>query len=165
MTINTYVEALAYFYSYAHFNPADASNWDLDRMRRLLARLGNPQKKFPSLLIAGTKGKGSTAAICESILRAAGYKTGLYTSPHLHSFRERIRVDDELIPEAKVVELAGRLKPYFEATPGLTAFELITAVAFTAFAESGVEVAVLEVGLGGQHVRPGRGGPRGLQGR
>ena len=150
MTINSYVEALTYFYSYAHFNPADASNWSLERMRGLLARLGNPQKKFPSLLIAGTKGKGSTAAICESILRVAGYRTGLYTSPHLHSFRERIKVVGELIGEEQVVELAQRLKPYFESTPGLTAFELITAVAFVAFAEAGVEVAVLEVGLGGR---------------
>mgnify|MGYP005857325923 CR=1 FL=1 len=150
MTINSYVEALTYFYSYTHFNPADASNWSLERTRGLLARLGDPQKKFPSLLIAGTKGKGSTAAICESILRAAGYRTGLYTSPHLHSFRERIRVAGELISEERVVELARRLKPYFESTPGLTAFELITAVAFVAFAEAGVEVAVLEVGLGGR---------------
>lgn len=150
MTINSYVEALTYFYSYAHFNPADASNWSLERTRGLLARLGDPQKKFPSLLIAGTKGKGSTAAICESILRAAGYRTGLYTSPHLHSFRERIRVVGQLIGEEQVVELARRLKPYFESTPGLTAFELITAVAFVAFAEAGVEVAVLEVGLGGR---------------
>ena len=150
VSINSYVDALTYFYSYAHFNPADASNWSLERTRGLLARVGDPQRKFPSLLIAGTKGKGSTAAICESILRAAGYRTGLYTSPHLHSFRERIRVGNELISEEQVVELARRLKPAFEATPGLTAFELITAVAFMAFAEAGVEVAVLEVGLGGR---------------
>jgi dihydrofolate synthase/folylpolyglutamate synthase len=119
-------------------------------MRDLLARVGDPQKKFPSLLIAGTKGKGSTAAICESILRTAGYRTGLYTSPHLHSFRERIRVGNEFISEEKVVDLAWRLKSAFEATPDLTAFELITAVAFMAFAEAGVEVAILEVGLGGR---------------
>ncbi len=150
MPINTYTDALTYFYSYAHFNPADTSNWSLDRMRGLLARLGDPEKKFPSILIAGTKGKGSTAAITESIFRAAGYKTGLYTSPHLHSFRERIRINGELIAEEHVVDLARRLKPFFEETPGLTAFELITAVAFTAFAEAGVEVAVVEVGLGGR---------------
>ncbi len=150
MPINSYVDALAYFYSYAHYNPADASNWSLERMQELLARLGDPQKNFPSLLIAGTKGKGSTAAICESILRAAGYKTGLYTSPHLHSFRERIRLDGDLISEEKVIDLAQKLKPYFEATPGLTAFELITAVAFVAFAETQIDAAVLEVGLGGR---------------
>lgn len=148
--INNYVEALAYFYSYAQYNPANTSLWSVERMRKLLGRLGDPQKKFPSLLIAGTKGKGSTAAISESILRAAGYKTGLYTSPHLHSFRERIRLDDELIEEAQVIELAQRLHPYFETTPGLTAFELITAVAFVVFAEARIEAAVLEVGLGGR---------------
>ncbi len=150
MPINSYLDALTYFYSYAHYNPADASNWSIERMQGLLTRLGNPEDNFPSLLIAGTKGKGSTAAICESILRAAGYKTGLYTSPHLHSFRERIRLGGEAIPEEQVVSLAGKLKPYFEETPNLTAFELITAVALVAFAEARVDVAVLEVGLGGR---------------
>lgn len=150
MPINSYLDALTYFYSHAHYNPADTSNWSLDRLKGLLARLGDPHKKFPALLIAGTKGKGSTAAICESILRQAGYKTGLYTSPHLHAFRERIRLRGEAISEEQLVDLARRLKPYFEATPNLTAFELITAVAFVTFAEANIDVAVLEVGLGGR---------------
>ncbi|MBE7471588.1 MAG: bifunctional folylpolyglutamate synthase/dihydrofolate synthase [Anaerolineae bacterium] len=150
MPINSYLDALTYFYSYAHYNPADISNWSLDRLKGLLARLGDPHKKFPSLLIAGTKGKGSTAAMAESILRQAGYKTGLYTSPHLHSFRERIRLGGEAITEEQVVALARSLKPYFEDTPNLTAFELITAAAFVAFAEANIEAAVLEVGLGGR---------------
>jgi dihydrofolate synthase/folylpolyglutamate synthase len=88
--------------------------------------------------------------MCESILRAAGYKTGLYTSPHLHSFRERIRLAGSLIGEAALIDLINKLKPEFEATPGLTAFELITTLAFVAFAEAGIEAAVLEVGLGGR---------------
>lgn len=150
MPIHSYIDALTYFYSYAHYNPADTSNWSLDRLKGLLARLGDPHKKFPSLLIAGTKGKGSTAAISESILRQAGYKTGLYTSPHLHSFRERICLGGEPITEDQVVALARRLQPAFEATPNLTAFELITAIAFVAFAEANIDVAVLEVGLGGR---------------
>lgn len=150
MTINSYVDALVYFYSYAHYNPADIAGWSLDRLRGLLQRLGDPHKEFPSLLIAGTKGKGSTAAISESILRHAGYKVGLYTSPHLHSFRERIRLDGEILSEEKVVSLARQLKPYFESTPHLTAFELITALAFVAFAEAKLDAAVLEVGLGGR---------------
>jgi dihydrofolate synthase/folylpolyglutamate synthase len=150
LSINSYLDALTYFYSYAHYNPADSSNWNLERLKALLARLGNPHKKFPSLLIAGTKGKGSTAAISESILRQAGYKTGLYTSPHLHSFRERIRLSGQAIAEEELVALARSLKPYFDATPNLTAFELITAVAFVAFAEAKIEAAVLEVGLGGR---------------
>jgi dihydrofolate synthase/folylpolyglutamate synthase len=150
VSINSYLDALTYFYSYAHYNPADASNWSLERMKGLLARLGDPHKQFPSLLIAGTKGKGSTAAIAESILRRAGYRTGLYTSPHLHSFRERIRLGGEAISEEQVVALARSLKPYFDTTPNLTAFELITALAFVAFAEARIDVAVLEVGLGGR---------------
>jgi dihydrofolate synthase/folylpolyglutamate synthase len=150
--IKTYIDALTYIYSYIHYDPLDArkNRWNLDRMEGLLARLGAPETKFPSLLIAGTKGKGSTAAICESILREAGHKTGLYTSPHLHSFRERIRLGGELIPEEMVVDLTNRLKPYFEATPDLSVFELMTALAFYAFAEDGIDVAVLEVGLGGR---------------
>ncbi len=148
--MNSYEDTLTYFYSYARFNPGDVTRWSLDRLRALLARLGNPHKKFPSILIAGTKGKGSTAAICESILREAGYKTGLYTSPHLHSFRERIRLTGELITEETLIALANRLKPYFESTPDLTAFELITTVAFVAFAEAEIDAAVVEVGLGGR---------------
>src|SRR6185295_12071322 len=80
----------------------------------------------------------------------AGYKTGLYTSPHLHSFRERIRLSGQAISEEQVVGLAQQLKPYFDDTPDLTAFELITAVAFVAFAEANIDAAVLEVGLGGR---------------
>ncbi|MDX1523525.1 MAG: folylpolyglutamate synthase/dihydrofolate synthase family protein [Anaerolineae bacterium] len=150
MPIESYHDALTYLYSYTNFNPADASNWSLERMQGLLARLGNPHQTFPSLLIAGTKGKGSTAAIADSIFRQAGLKTGLYTSPHLHSFRERIRVAGELITEATLIELVNRLRPAFEVTPGLSAFELITALAFVTFAEAEIEVAVLEVGLGGR---------------
>ncbi len=150
MPITSYDDALTYFYSYVRFNPNDITRWSLDRLKELLARLGDPHKSFPSLLIAGTKGKGSTSAICESILREAGYKTGLYTSPHVHSFRERIRVGGELITEEELITLANKLKPYFEATPDLTAFELITTVAFVAFAEANIDAAVLEVGLGGR---------------
>ena len=148
--INTYIDALTYFYSYARFNPGDVTRWSLERLKTLLARLGDPHKQFPSVLIAGTKGKGSTAAITESILRHAGYKTGLYTSPHLHSFRERVRLAGELISEDEVIRLANELRPYFESTPDLTAFELITSVAFVAFARANIDVAVLEVGLGGR---------------
>ncbi len=150
MSINSYDSALTYFYSFVRYNPNDITRWSLDRLQELLARLDNPHKSFPSLLIAGTKGKGSTSAICESILREAGYKTGLYTSPHLHSFRERIRLRGELISEDNLIGLANKLQPYFDSTPGLTAFELITTLAFVAFADAAVDVAVLEVGLGGR---------------
>lgn len=149
--INNYLDALTYFYSYIHYDPSTiVRRWDLSRLEKLLVRLGHPEKKFPSLLIAGTKGKGSTAAMCESMLRAAGYSTGLYTSPHLHTFRERIRLNGELVPEQMLVDLALELKPYFETTPDLTAFEVITIVAIMAFAEAEVDAVVLEVGLGGR---------------
>lgn len=151
----TYRDSLAYLYSYTNYERKGMpkytlAHYDLARIEALLARLGNPHHSFKSLLIAGTKGKGSTAAFSESMLRAAGYRTGLYTSPHLHTFRERIQVQGELISEAEVVRLTELLKPHLEAIAGLTAFEAITAMAFYAFAEANVEVAVLEVGLGGR---------------
>jgi len=152
--IETYRDALAYIYSHINFERRMMSAYNsdvlnLDRTKRLMAELGNPHRKVPSLLIAGTKGKGSTAAITESILRAANYKTGLYTSPHLHSFRERIRVAGEMVSEAHIAELVKRLKPHFAAHP-VTVFEMITTLAFVTFAEADVDVAVLEVGLGGR---------------
>lgn len=151
----TYRDSLAYLYSYTNYERKGMpkytlAHYDLARIETLLARLGNPHRTFKSLLIAGTKGKGSTAAFAESMLRAAGYRTGLYTSPHLHTFRERIQLQGELISEADVVRLTEMLKPHLEAIAGLTAFEAITAMAFCAFAEASVQVAVLEVGLGGR---------------
>ena len=150
-----YRDTLAYIYSYTNYERKGlpkytATHYDLARIEALLARLGNPHREFKSLLIAGTKGKGSTAAFSESMIRAAGYRTGLYISPHLHTFRERIQVGGELISEAEVIRLTEKLKPSLEAIEGLTAFEAITAMAFYAFAEADVQVAVLEVGLGGR---------------
>ena len=150
-----YRDTLAYIYSYTNYERKGlpkytVTHYDLARIEALLARLGNPHREFKSLLIAGTKGKGSTAAFSESMIRAAGYRTGLYISPHLHTFRERIQVGGELISEAEVIRLTEKLKPSLEAIEGLTAFEAITAMAFYAFAEADVQVAVLEVGLGGR---------------
>jgi dihydrofolate synthase / folylpolyglutamate synthase len=151
----TYRDTLAYLYSYTNYERLGMpkytmAHYDLDRIRSLLGRLGNPHHKFKSLLIAGTKGKGSTAAFAESMVRAAGCRTGLYTSPHLHCFRERIRIGGDLVSEEDVVRLTEYIKPHLASIDGLTAFEVITAIAFHAFAEAGVEVAVLEVGLGGR---------------
>lgn len=150
-----YRDTLAYIYSYTNYERRGLAkytmtNYDLARIESLLDRLGNPQNEFRSLLIAGTKGKGSTAAFSESMVRAAGYRTGLYISPHLHTFRERIQIDGELVSESDVVRLIEELRLHLEAIPGLTAFEVITALAFHAFAEAGVQLAVLEVGLGGR---------------
>lgn len=153
--ISTYKQALNYIYSHTNFERKQMPKYnmttlDLTRVTTLLENLGNPHLQYPVLLIAGTKGKGSTAAMSESITRAAGYKTGLYTSPHLHSFRERIRMNGELISEADVVELVGRMRPHVDPIAGITAWEIMTTLAFLAFARAGVDLAVLEVGLGGR---------------
>jgi len=124
--------------------------WRLDRVRELLQALGNPQDHYRAVHVAGTKGKGSTTAMVESVLRTAGYRTGMYTSPHLHTFRERIRVASEPVSEETVCELVERLRPVLSARPEVTVFETITAMAMLHFAEQGVQWGVFEVGMGGR---------------
>lgn len=119
----------------------------LDRVRRALARLGDPQRQFLSVQIAGTNGKGSTAAMTDAILRRAGIRTGLYTSPHLARFTERIRVDGREMDGDRLAALDLRVQSTGER---LTYFEIATVLAFLAFADTGVEAAVLETGLGGR---------------
>lgn len=133
-----------------------AANFDLRRMDALLASLGDPHRYAPAVHIAGTKGKGSTAAMIASVLTASGQRTALFTSPHLHTIRERIRIDGEMIAEAEMSSLVCRLKPEVErinqrAEFGLlTTFEILTALAFLYFREMKVYYQVLEVGLGGR---------------
>ena len=153
--ISTYKDALDYVYTFMYRARKLAPKYTLDSdelslMRSLMARLDNPQLAYPVILIAGTKGKGSTATMCESILRAAGYKTGLTTSPRLHTFRERIRIGGEMISEAEVIRLANELQPHFEAVGDLITFERMTAMAFLAFAQANIDIAVVEVGIGGR---------------
>lgn len=121
----------------------------LETIRLLLERLGNPQEKFKSVLIAGTNGKGSTAATLHSLLAESGYRAGLYTSPHLLDFRERVRINREMISEEEALRGLEILR---EKAAGLdpTFFEYMTALAFLHFAQQGVEMAVVEVGLGGR---------------
>ena len=150
-----YRDALRWLYSFATYQdkPGDAyaaSKLNLERMRAILARLGNPHEKFRAIHIAGTKGKGSTAAICDSILRAAGILTGLFTSPHLHTFRERIRVNGEMISREGMVEGLERLRALQPEFPNVIIFELITALAFDYFARAGTEYVVVETGIGGR---------------
>jgi dihydrofolate synthase / folylpolyglutamate synthase len=150
-----YRRAVEWLFGFANYEvvPAvayEASKFNLDRMRALLAVLGKPHERFQALHIAGTKGKGSTAAICESILRAAGYKTGLYTSPHLHTFRERIAIGGALVEPEAVAEGVSRLREVQPQFPDVSVFELMTALAFDLFARTGVQVAVVEVGIGGR---------------
>ncbi len=116
----------------------------------MLDLLGRPQDSFQSVHIAGTKGKGSTAAMIESVLRAQGFRTGLYTSPHLHTFRERIQVDGHLISEADLARLVNMMRPLVAQVDEITTFEVMTGLAFAWYAEQDVEWAVLEVGMGGR---------------
>jgi dihydrofolate synthase/folylpolyglutamate synthase len=126
----------------------------LERIRALLERLGRPQLEFPGVLVVGTNGKGSTAAMLESILRAAGHRTGLYTSPHLVSVRERIQVGGRPLPRrlfTTVLELVLREARRLPRALGpVTYFEALTAAGFLAFAQERVELALVEVGLGGR---------------
>lgn len=121
----------------------------LEGIERLLAGAGRPERAFPSALIAGTNGKGSTAAHLSSILRAAGWRVGLYTSPHLVRFHERIRIDGAEITDDALESLLSRWWPRFEEAP-TSFFEAATAVAFDHFAASRIDFGVVEVGLGGR---------------
>ncbi len=121
----------------------------LDNIRSLLDRVGNPQQQLRIIHVAGTNGKGSTCAALTSILHAAGYTTGLYTSPHLHSFTERIRVNTVQVTEAEVVELIDIFRPHAEDLKA-TFFEVTTAMALLCFARHQVDWVVLETGMGGR---------------
>ena len=123
----------------------------LDRMNQALALFDHPEKQFPSFHIAGTNGKGSTAAMLHRILSRSGYRVALYTSPHLVSFTERIRVGDEEIVPNEVVALAQEIwDRTAAANVPLTFFEFVTVMAFIHFARRKIDVAVVEVGLGGR---------------
>jgi dihydrofolate synthase/folylpolyglutamate synthase len=171
----SYQQALAFWYSCINYEqrvpqPADLK---LDRMRALLARLGNPQQRLRILHIAGSKGKGSTAAMLEAILREAGYRTGLFTSPHLCRVEERIQVDGQAISGEELTSLLGAVSQVTGCPPGQntgmrdprshylttppphhpispTFFEVATAIGFLHFVHRRVDVAVVEVGLGGR---------------
>jgi dihydrofolate synthase/folylpolyglutamate synthase len=128
--------------------------YDLTRMRALLEALGHPEAAAPVLHVAGTKGKGSTAAMAESMLRAAGYRTGLYTSPHVGHLGERIAVDGSPSTQAELGEVFGRIEDALEQAvqreDRITFFEVLTALAWRRFREAGTQVNVIEVGLGGR---------------
>lgn len=127
----------------------NALNNKLDNILTFTSALGNPQTKFKSLHIAGTNGKGSSSSMLASILQEAGYKVGLYTSPHLKDFRERIKIDGKEIPEDYVVNFISENKSFLEEH-SLSFFEMTVGMAFSYFAEEKVDIAVIEVGLGGR---------------
>jgi dihydrofolate synthase/folylpolyglutamate synthase len=154
-TEKAYNLALDYLYSFVdyslkHVSELAKADFSLDRMFALMEALGDPQKNYPIIHVAGTKGKGSTSALCASALRAAGYKVGLYTSPHLEDYCERIQVNGEPISHELMVALVEEIKPAVAKIPKLTTFEITTALGFMAFAKQNVDAAVVEVGLGGR---------------
>ena len=141
----TYQESLDYLYGLQKFG----IKLGLENIRAFLSRLGHPESRFKTVLVAGTNGKGSTASALAGILTQSGYRTGLYTSPHLHSFCERVRIDGEPIPESSITELVAEMQAHVDSIP-LTFFEFTTALALRFFAENEVDIAILEVGLGGR---------------
>jgi dihydrofolate synthase/folylpolyglutamate synthase len=154
----SYETAIARMFALGHeLAQTPSQKFDLAHMRVLLAALDHPERRFPGVLIAGTNGKGSTAATLDSILRASGLKTGLYTSPHLVRINERIRVngkgvtdDDFASLQGEVDQVAEKLVERAELPWHPSFFEMMTAIAFEHFAREKVEIAVLEVGMGGR---------------
>ncbi|MEY3458436.1 MAG: Folylpolyglutamate synthase, partial [Planctomycetota bacterium] len=154
-----YRQALDWLYDridYERTRPVSQTPFRLERIERLLAHLGNPQLRIPAVHIAGTKGKGSTAAMIDSILRHSGIRTGLFTSPHLEQFEERIRVSGAMLSPEQLTALVGRLQTLL-ASPEILAedrhptfFEAATLLAWMFFEEQQVRIAVLETGLGGR---------------
>jgi len=154
-TETAYNQALDYLYSFVdyslkHISELAKAEFNLDRMFALLEELGNPQEKYPIIHVAGTKGKGSVAALCASALKAAGYTAGLFTSPHLWDYVERIQINGGPISHEQMVQLVEEVKPAVARIPKLTTFEITTAIGLLAFAKNDVNAAVIEVGLGGR---------------
>ncbi len=160
MSDSAYKEALEYIYSFSDYETThklrDSVSYDLRRVEELMQALGNPHLKAVSVHIAGTKGKGSVAAMVSSVLTASGYKTGLYTSPHLIDIRERFQIDGNMISGAEFTDIINEIKPAVDkvnrrASYGkLTTFEIMTALSFVFFMRHNVDFRVVEVGLGGR---------------
>ena len=153
----TYDSALKYLFSQTDYEQMlrvryNRDTFSLDRMKKLLRKLDNPHKKIRAVHIAGTKGKGSTATMLAQMLKACGYKVGLYVSPHICDIRERITINGNLISQADVARLICRIEPHIEkmAPDKPTFFEILTALAFYYFAQKEIDIAVVECGLGGK---------------
>jgi len=142
----TYQSSITYLYGLQKFG----IKFGLRKVSKLLARLGNPQEGLPCIHIAGTNGKGSTAAFISSILSKAGYRVGLYTSPHLISFTERIKINNREISKSDVIRLTSLLKNKSNDKDNITYFEIVTAMALLYFKEKKVDLSILEVGMGGR---------------
>lgn len=155
MTSFSYNDAIDTLYDFINYELKRQDRYSpdvmtLDRPRELLEKLGNPQQRYPTIHLTGTKGKGSVGAMCASILQASGYRVGLYSSPHLQDFRERFQINQELISQDDLAQIVYDIKPALDAVEGITWFEVVTALAFEYFARQEVDIAVIEVGLGGR---------------
>jgi dihydrofolate synthase / folylpolyglutamate synthase len=151
----SYQEALDYIYRFVDYSLTRSfrfspEKFDLKRMHNLLALMGNPHQQFLCIHVAGTKGKGSVCALIANTLKTAGHHTGLYTSPHLQDYCERIQINGKPIAHGEFVKLVDEIKPYVAQIEQLTTFEISTALAFLYFAKNKVGIAVIEVGLGGR---------------
>ncbi|UCD99131.1 MAG: bifunctional folylpolyglutamate synthase/dihydrofolate synthase [Chloroflexota bacterium] len=150
-----YQETLDYLYSFIDYSLQKTfryspEKFDLGRMRDFMSRLGNPQNDYQIIHVAGTKGKGSVSALCANAIKESGTRVGLYTSPHLQDYTERIQVDGIPISPGELIDLVEEIKPQIEESPEITTFEITTALAFLYFARQEVRAAVIEVGLGGR---------------
>ncbi|HZZ41904.1 MAG TPA: folylpolyglutamate synthase/dihydrofolate synthase family protein [Tepidisphaeraceae bacterium] len=154
--VTGFTKALKYLNTLADFERLrivryNNDNFNLERMRLLLKKLGNPHEQFKSVHVAGTKGKGSTCAMIASMLQACGYKVGLYTSPHLVDIRERIQINGEMISTEAFGKLVKMIEPVVaRIKPSPTYFDVLTAVAFQYFADQEIDIAIVETGLGGR---------------
>ena len=152
---NSYQEALDYIYSFINYSLTrnlrySAEKFNLDRMVKFMDLLGNPQRNYKVIHVAGTKGKGSTSAMLTGILTQAGYKTGFYSSPHMIEFIERIRVGERQITKHELAACLESIKPFIPQVEELTTFEIITGLAFKYFSDQKVDFSVVEVGMGGR---------------
>ena len=150
-----YRSALDFLYSFVDYERNEKwkynkGHFNLERVRQFLDALGNPHRCGWFVHVAGTNGKGSVSAIIANTLLTAGFHTGLYTSPHLITFRERIRLDGFMISPYELIEGVNRIRKTTERFPGLTFFDVWTGLAFDHFARRSVDASVIEVGMGGR---------------
>ncbi|MGB0949165.1 MAG: bifunctional folylpolyglutamate synthase/dihydrofolate synthase, partial [Marinirhabdus sp.] len=148
----TYPETISWLFAQLPMYQRDgkaAYKADLSNTQKLMQHLGNPERGFKSVHVAGTNGKGSTSSMLASVLQGAGYKVGLYTSPHLVDFRERIKINGELIAKREVIHFVEKNRAFFEAN-ALSFFEMTVGLAFQYFRSQKVDIAIVEVGMGGR---------------
>jgi dihydrofolate synthase/folylpolyglutamate synthase len=151
----SYPKALEYLYSFVDYSLSKSFRYaqvkfELGRLQKLMELIGNPHLHYPILHVAGTKGKGSVTAMCAQVIRESGYTVGMYTSPHLHEYTERIQVNGQPMPKEDLVSLLEEIKPAIGSVPDLTTFEITTALGLLYFKRQHVDAAVVEVGLGGR---------------